>query len=476
MALVMVLAFFMGSFSALKSPNITASAASQTRLQTVIGTTEDTLTPSLKLVSKVGESPFDEETKSMMAGYSVTPNYNPNYEVISESYGVNNFTLNEQTSIYMWIYFPDSPDTNYFDFELEFSNSTGDKIVWKYTYDEISEIMHSYSAYEFSYIGWKKIEFAFEDAFSRNFGYNEVELDTMKISYRKNTEYANYNASDSLSIYDAYTATKTGDKTKIVSVCNYSFYAFSSSFLSMIKSLHLGSSFHISSISDVFSYVYVGKSNLLKNISSNNKFDWTITVGYGSVQPFEVALLEEIYFDEPADYIISFKLGEYRTSSGNAGNKTLREVFTAKYGISIREYTFGSFGKLAYKIEKGNSLIFEFSLSNTFIQSTGLVFSIEDEDIAKIEKVTYDSENDLYYIQVKALKKGQTNIIASANGQKSDDEIVSTYSKTSQISVEYSGVSEWMKIVIFIFLGVYGLAFIIFVIISFVNARRNIVK
>ncbi len=479
----MTLSFLLPFIQGLNAQNVAHASSSVSNYATeeiseenyIIGTSKDTMTSDVFSYSVSSQAPFDKSTNSMMSGLSFVPYYNSNFEVTSRNYQVNDFLFSIDTSksIYMWIYFPDSPNGIFFDFNIKFFNSDGDYVAWSYDYEELAALFIEYDTYNIIYTGWKLIEFSVSDA-TTNLSMDKVTLTNMNISYILNenyTDYGYYKATDCLTIYSAYLGTKTSNKTIVYEALNYYYYAFSSSFSSGLRGLYVGESYTLNSISSVFSYVYVGKSNLALGGTQNNSFSWDISVTCNS-DTYSITLPNTIYFDEAKTHTFSFKLTEYRTAA-STGNS----VFTATYNVSIFSFIFGSFGSSIYELQKGNSLILQFSLADNFVQTENLEFSAENAKMLQIVDINYDSQLGIYYIEVKALKKGSTNIIATAGGyREGGDTLTIQYKTTASVSVKYNGVSEWMKITLYVFLGFYLVAFIIFVIISFVNIRRNIVK
>ena len=115
-----------------------------------------------------------------------------------------------------------------------------------------------------------------------------------------------------------------------------------------------------------------------------------------------------------------------------------------------------------------------------------VTFTSENEKIAKITKVVYETETRTYYVSIKAEKKGEINITASSSGKKlsssslsgtdNEAENVSVFSENISVKITSDGINQWMIYVLYGILGCFGLAFVIFLIISFASARKNIVK
>lgn len=452
------------------SGNINSKAAAvgdDDRIETIISTDNSSYQGQLILDSKLNEAPFDSTNSAVMEGYSITPAVDSHNQVLGSVYSVNGFTLDANTSVFLWIYFPDSPITNRYSLEIGFSNTSGNKISWHFSFEDLYSLLTE-TIYANAF-GWKKIELVYLDA-EKNYTDNvEMSFSNMTISYKNELGITDYNTSGTLTFYDVYTAVRTCDKTAVIRNLDYYYYSFNPNFIGSLKNVYTGNKYEVSSVQNVFSYIYVGKNNLALSGPQNNNFSWVITVSPMGEAQYEIGFRDTIYFDYEGSCAISFKLLETK-------NKNTRTVFTATHTVYVSKYSFGTFVNSSTKIDKKSSLVVQFNMSSDYNASTTVEFKIEDEKVAKIEKVDYNSQLGTYYIQIKGLKKGTTNLVATSTGGKVGDENVSEFAEEMEISIKNSGISESMLITLYIFLGLYGAAFVIFIVISLVNSRRNIVK
>lgn len=470
LALAMCLGFLLPVFSNLNFSNNASAASSLTPLETIVGTDIESMTGSLKTdASKgLGQTPFDTENKRVMEGYSVTPTADSTNQISGRSYSVNPFTVGNNISIFIWIYFPDNPYDNFYDLSIKFSNNSGNTAEWLLNYDNIYDLMQQMSI-SYAFYGWKQLELVYNDAEKNYVDAGNKTFTSMEISYKKTTEYANSTSNGTLSFYSVFTSSKVSDKTSIFTARDYAYYGFASEFTDAFKNLYIGSTYKLTSISDIFEFVYVGNKNLALSGTQNNLFDWSITLKHYS-QKDEFRLGYTMAFDDPGEYILEFNLIE-QLSSGKT-----REVFTAKHIISVMKFTFGIFSSSLYDIDKNSTVTLRFDVNGDFVAEKNYSFKVEDEKIAKIESVEFDSKTNSYYIKVKGLKKGSTKVSVSATGYRQGDATSSDFIESASISVIYNGLSPWILTCLYVLLGVYAVAFVIFVSISFVNARRNIVK
>lgn len=472
--------------------SLSAHAATETERQTIVSTEKSELTSSLLYDAKENQAPFDTENRKMMEGVSITPTADSKNQINNKEYSVNEFIINSDISIFMWIYFPDKPYDNFYDFYISFSNSeNGKKIEWEFSYKELSNLM-GLSLQN----GWKQIELVFNDAKKSFTDRDDTILNRMQISYKKsndlpsidNEDLINSISTDTLTFYNVYASSKTPDginevtKSSIKKSLNYAYFAFKSNFTSQLRNVYVGNSYSLKgkNPSDIFSYVYVGKSNLLNGGSSVNRFTWEVSVSSKGDKSEVIDFNDTIYFDNIGTSRIAFKLEEQKQTQTKS-----ELVFNAVLEVIVKKFAFGSFSEPSYNIVNGEKIIITFTLSEDYETENLVTFTSENEKIAKINSVNYNSETRTYHIEITAKKKGNVNIKASSTGKKINNsnlsgnenlENVSNFTENIAITIKSDGINQWMINMLYAILACFGLAFIIFLIISFVSARRNIVK
>ena len=134
------------------------------------------------------------------------------------------------------------------------------------------------------------------------------------------------------------------------------------------------------------------------------------------------------------------------------------------------------FSSSTYDIKKDSSVSLRFEVSENFVADGVVAFRIENEKIAKIESFEYDSSTNSYNVVVTGLKKGNTRLFISSSGHREGDSTNTDFIESTSIVVKYNGISSWILTLLYVMLACYAVVFVIFVLISFVNARRNIVK
>ena len=279
MALSLCLGFLLPVFSNVKFKDKT-SAASLEPLEVIIETDINSMSGTLRNDAQngLGQTPFDEEEKKLMDGYSITPLSDSKNQISGRTYNVNEFTLDREKSVFIWVYFPDHPLDNFYDLTITFANNFGEKISWEFDYDRLYDMMYPMHL-AYNYYGWKQLELVFYDGLKNFSESSSKSFSVLEISYKKNADipFEETNTNGTLSIYGAFTHERIGEETNISSARDYAYYEFNPTFISTLQNLYTGSSYKLTSKTDIFSYIYVGKKNLILNSAQNNMFDLSIS-------------------------------------------------------------------------------------------------------------------------------------------------------------------------------------------------------
>ena len=481
LCLILGISFLLPIFSVFKKSEQTASAISQIPVkEQIVGTTNESLKDNnlLYLDAHLNQTPFDLGTKRPMDGYSITPKVKENGKnEVSLRYQVSPFSLESGLSVFVWIYFPDSPLTNFYSLGIEFSNSRGEKISWDFDASQLYSLMLGVEK-----VGWKQLELVYNDSNFMTKNYTDVSEKEKTFSYmsvryesikdEQGNEFPVLNSTGKLSFYNVFTSTSISAKTAFINSLNYCYYELKPDFIESLQKICVGDTFKLGSIDEIFSYIYVGKQVFPK---SGESFQWTIVFG-NTLNSENVVWKQNLNFDVEDEYRLILTLSEQKGSNSN-----LQEVFSKEIVFTVRSYAFGKFSRSAYTINRNETFIFEFLISSDFSLSESstqpsTVFSLDRDDIIEIESAEYISSLGGYYIKAKALKKGKVTLTATAFGERGSDGNQQIFSESMSISVVENGISDWMKTLLYIILGVCGGVFVIFLIISLVKARRNIVK
>lgn len=446
----------------------------------IIPTSKDELpNQSLKNDATFYQTPYDENKNDFMDGYSITPsvvtNSNSKYrrQIYEKSYYVNEFSVPSDCSIYMWVYLPDEINDNLFIFSLSFLSLSGEIVTWEYdddTFDDLFQMSYS------SNFGWILFEFKVQDA-KKNTSSETTIFTQMILNYHFNYEkYSekygfefnpdNIIINGSLSIYDVFVGKSKSSKTTIISKISYTIYKIKNEFRSKINAICLNDSLILDDLKNIFDYVFVGKYNLLLNGTQNNKFVWTFTIYNGSEKTTlnQNSLKTRVKFTYKGDCSVGLKLEETRTGrSVTLFNKTIT--------FDCDEYSFGTFDKTKFKLNKGEKLNISFNTFSSFDIQSDINFVSSDEKVFKILESYYNETQKKYFVKIECLKGGSANLIAVATGTRNGEHL-EEYSVSAKVDVNSS--SDFLSSVYFkIILVFYGLATIVFVVSTIITKHKQ---
>ena len=442
------------------------------KTQEIIGIEKSGLSQELANDSNLYQTPFDTKTKKQMDGYSISPavitDSNDKYrkQVHNALYSVKNFTLDENSSVFMWIYIPEDLETNLFCFSLSFLSGDGKEITWKYD-DESFDNLYPIAYY--ANYGWVLFEFRINGASTYN-AQSDTIFTQMRINYHFDFEkyelefdYNNIIINGSLSIYDVFVGKKKSETTGIINQLSYYYYGIKSEFKQKLNSYYVNDVFTANSIGDIFSYIYVGKYNLLLYGIQNNNFTWTFTLTIaGEKNNFNFSTSNRVKFFKKGECSFNIKLEESRSSKN-------RTVFTTTLDFNCDEYKFGKFEN-GDNIIKKNTYILKFKVSDSYKLNGDIDFSSSNEKIFTIDSSYYNEEDDYYYVKIVCNKSGKANILAKSNGERIG---VSSGDFSVQTELKFSKTTGILQSSFFrIILIIYAVAVVVLLVVTLINRQK----
>ena len=179
-----------------------------TNKQTIVSTNYDELSGYLKEKATKNNNPFDTKQNKMMQGASITPTAS-NIGEVSSTFPVNEFVMDKNSSIYVWIFIPDE---NYYSLEIKFQTTMGDYISWNFNILRLIELISATTGSSQIQYGWKLFELNLSDAMV-SFDIEDIDSYTfsqMQISYTDSLNQNKKVSSNTLSFYNVYMATSFG--------------------------------------------------------------------------------------------------------------------------------------------------------------------------------------------------------------------------------------------------------------------------
>lgn len=406
------------------------------------------------------EAPFDANTGKQLEGYVYTPPVDENYEV-NASFSVNAFNINFSQSFYIWIYFPDEQIYN-----LTVSlNSVGGKVLeWSIESEDLIDMLTE--AKSDVVYGWKLFEFSTSDA-TYNIPSDNIptqNISSINIKYQ-NTSYLAKTSYNKLSIYHAYVGDLMSSNTTVLKTQNYANFKLKSDFSN--KDVFVGDTFSVDSEQDIFETLIAGKYNL--KLTTNPNFSWTIKIK-------QDALSSEIDYAFGETIDINFKGWlNFEISLNEKINESSQVVFKKKIQFYVDDFVLGSFQTDSLKIDKGEEKLFVFYFSKSFDYQKNFVVTVSDKKVATV--TNYYVNNGVGYISIKGNKGGSVKLSVQADGTRKYGNFASEkYTVEKTLKIEAPDNNSFSIIIMWVVFGIYCVSLLIYVIISFVNARRFGVK
>lgn len=469
LAMLICITSVMLSFLCVFKPNFKTSANSLIFEESDLINKEEIVDPTNLGVSFLNDkvenqTPFDSSTMAMMPGYAIIPKTTDSLKNINSAYVVDEFSVELNESIYMWIFIPDE---NIYSLEVSFSSGT-DRISWNYSRSYLKAILENNSRNGYIY-GWRLFEFCLSDADMSDGVKNNLSdhtFNSFNIKYTNTIGTYIEKNKNSFSFYHIYKANSYSASSKIIDAQNYVQYKFNNVFVNQNR-FFIDDEILFTNIRSIFAYLIVGQVNLIDVSNSNYSFE--ISVEDPDGETAEKYFGEKFIFDTMGYHKIIVKVKEYR-ADGNA------VVLFDQLSIYVDYFAIGSFTNVDYEIEKGekSSITFRFSSSFNYSNKNEIEVKVSDKTIAKV--TNYKIDGNTCYIEIEGLKKGEFDLIVQAKGQRTGTSETKTFSLLTKAKVISSNQKSASEIFLWVILCAYGVGFVIFVVILLVKSRRVSVK
>ena len=434
-------------------------------IQDIVSTNNTEMSLSLRANAVLNQTPFNKNTNAMMEGYSITPTADKNNEIRDVEYEVIPFALDENKSVFMWIYLPDSPNTNLYNLKISFTNEHGNSsITWEIRYDKLYEIIST--NYQNKY-GWKLFEFTYKNASVENY-LGDASLSKMRISYYFDLNLEDYlelprSTNGKLSFYHIYLGGKMEDNINVALSTEYVNYKMKKDFESEFTSLCLNDVYIVKELQDIFEYIFVGKYNLLLTGSHNNLFQWEFYINNGKGRTDVVSGYD---FKMDTEGLTSFNIQLTETRS----NKEI-SLFNNKIEFNCSNYSFGGFTQYKYELIEEEVISLSFKLKDGFKLTGKVKIESSDEEIFKVNSYIYDEKSKIYIVKITGLKKGVASIVAKAEGSRPNKD-EDQFQIMTKVYVSKKEEKFFNKKTVIITVAFYGTTILIFGIFTFINMKR----
>lgn len=415
----------------------------------------------------LNNSPYDEENKKMMDGYTITPNADANNQV-NWSVGTPSYTLTVDESVYIWIYLPCSPLSNMYSLKFSIMDTTKNlNYTWSYDYSELDDLIKE-ATNEKRY-GWMLFQLNPLTAGANSNELADANFTRLNITYKSElTDGVKINE-NKLSFYSFYKGNSVKNSSGILIKQKYAIYKLKDSYLSGNRVFHVNDSYKFS-FSNIFEYVYVGKYDMYSyNIEG---FRWQVTIKESDSKVKEINFDQEYIFEKNGWYSVNISLKE-RNQALNIESL----VFNVSISVKCEDYSLGSFANPKYTLDIDSSLIITFKLYDGFSISNGLNVKSSDENVVEIVSYSLDEDTNTIYINVKTKKSGNVKVSVEANGIMDNTNKVASYERSCNMVVNGQNLNTNLSYVfLWVILGIYGVALVVFIVISVVKSRKFGVK
>lgn len=408
----------------------------------------------------LNNSPFDSETKTQMAGYTITPNADE-YGQFSNLYSISTTYIDDAKSVFMWIYIPSSV---IYDMSLTLMTTDGESVEWNISseslYNMITQKIGLTSIY-----GWRLFEFPVAVSQKTLNGklLKNCEFTSLYLTYRAPTSDTKTKYKETFSFYHVYLADTFYNYIEIADYASYVNYKIKDSFAELTSNLFVNDSFKIMSSSDMFEYMYVGKSNVIEYPNLN--ITWEIYISNENGKRYEMKFGNTYTFEEMGYYTIGLEVSEKRDMSTSV-------ILNYSDSVFVDKFSFGSM-KSEYKFKQGTENVLKFVFSDNFVLNGDVIVSVSDKNIAT---ESHYIKGNTCYITLKCNKSGSVKLKISAEGNKIGETKIESYEATASVKVLQNSSTDVEIIILWVIFSGFCVALLVFFIILFVKARKSSVK
>lgn len=411
---------------------------------------------------KANDTLFDNEKKALFEGDVIVPKTTGEQKDIDSSYQLRTFRLSETESVFIWIFIPHEYVYN---LSVSFETAYGKSASWEISVSALKNKLQESSINE-NY-GWKLFEFPVADAVVSDdikSNLSETDFYQFKISYKNNNQVLVLESlENNFMFYGIYKATSISQNIEIIRNQSYVTYKLDDEFDSQ-TSFYINQEIYITKLQDMFDYLIVGDDNFLKNIP--DEFTIEVNMKDSNKETNKLEFGGKFVFENSGYHTLSINIKE---------KSSLRETSVLYYTINIEalEFNIGSFDKNEYELNVDETLFISFKISSEFIKESDFVIEVEDKSLAE---VTYYIEGNVCNINLKSLKKGRTKLIVKATGSYSGSYEIVEYKEEVSIEIKNPNEKSSSELFLWLVLGIYGVGFVTFIVISLVKARQTSVK
>ncbi len=413
-------------------------------------------------------TPFDEENESRMAGKSIVPAVSDNNKIIGAKYNLlSNGGLDisaDRLSFGMWVYFS---TTDLHDLSIKVSVDSDNYFETTITKTELFSILQKNEEYEEPGFGWNYLELpimnsrvtgSIKDNNGKCKEFVELEINYHSEQVLQNIPYAG------LKFFGLEIIESTSDLNRAIIKQDYAIFSFKFWDEDVLSNLVRGDSLSVPTLASAVKYAWYGELNLLltQNIS------WRVIVAFPNKadQTFNMTGSDNIVFDEQGIYTVTFRA--YRDD----GNNIIDLFDNVKINVLSDKLVYPAFKN--YRITTETTKKIQFHISPLLDKNSIQVLSISSNNNA-VEIRETQKLGEYEISSTKACDAVITiKILAKRNTNSSE---AKEYVATVNIKVDHvEDNRQVQKIIIWVVISIILSVWVIILIKSVVNSRKNDVK
>lgn len=425
-------------------------------------------------------TPFDYETNTRMTGSSFkfdevedSRHQIDNQYVLTDRVENISFAQDQKYALSVWIYF-DNVSVHDLTLSLELEN--GSVIKWVLTSYKLTTLLNK-TSYDIIYIpfSWNRIILPFDEGVVSGGGIKEGEnlspVIKMNVSYKSELEQ------ESMSSLLFYNPTiEQVDEGLNISAEKQGYTIGSFNFFKdeVVNSICVGDSISLPSKSSALNFAWQGRRNLLldKTIEPQNQYvQWKVYLSYpsgGETKGKTLSFGDKIDFDGEGSYTIYYRCYDRVTINGESSEEIILSGYQT---ISVSTLNAIYFDKSKMNVTVGETYVLNINTSSLFTSVSDLSFEFDSSCLSLIS-------NSDGTIEVKTKKAGTFNIKAKVVGSRAGFAEDKEYETSIQIvsKKSQSDKNHTLRIVIYVLLGIFGVALLVSLVILLVKSRKISVK
>lgn len=425
-------------------------------------------------------TPFDYQTNARMVGssFKFDESEDGNHQ-IDDKYVLTDRVANVDLSndkkyaLSVWIYF-DNSNVHNLTLSLQFEN--GSVLKWVLSsYKLLSLINKSQSEFIDVPFSWNKITLPFDEGVltGESFKTGEYLSPVNKFIVTYKSDLSKENMSSLLfynpSIEQVSAGTNISAEKQGYTIGSFNFFSEN-----IANSVCVGDSLTLPSKTDAINFAWQGRRNLLldKTTQPQNQYvQWKVYISYPNDSQTKGKTLsfgDKIDFTEEGSYTINYRCYDRVTINGESSEEIILSGYQT---ISVSSIHALYFNKSKINITVGKTYVLSLKTSSLFTNVSNFSFEYDTSAL----NVYLDDDG---LVNIKAKKTGTFSVKAKVVGEREGFADSKEYETSIEIIAKKSKTDQnrTLRLIIYIILGVFGVALLLSFVILLVKSRKISVK